>query len=130
MTGSRVELKSNLKVGVPNENTGRIYPKKLFKKYMKKKLFVDLSEHMLYVDLSRIVGSVTDLFIDENNYLCGYLSIAKDNPSAITVNVLMEKGAKFELCPVCTGDVSEKTNEVSDFSMTKMSIILKENKNG
>jgi hypothetical protein len=129
MTGNRIEMRSNLKIGVPNENTGRLYPKKLFRKIMKKSFMVDLSEHMMDVDLAYLVGGISDLFIDEDNYLCGFLNINEKTPHGLVVKSLLERGANFELCPVGTGNVSDK-NEVSNYKLTKMSIIAKENKDG
>jgi hypothetical protein len=129
MVDKRIEMKSNLKVGVPNDHTNRLYPKKLFKKFLKKSFTVDLSEHVIYVDLAYIVGDISDLFIDENNYLCGFLTINEKVPHGLIIKALMERGANLELNPVGIGTISDK-NEVSNYELIKMSIIAKENING
>jgi hypothetical protein len=129
MVGNRIEIKSNLKVGVPNEHTNRIYPKKLFRNIMSKKFMADLSEHTMDVDLAYLVGNVSDLFIDENNYLCGFLALNEKTPHGLIIKALLERGANLELCPIGTGNVSDK-NKVSNYKLSKMSIIAKENNNG
>mgnify|MGYP003650378471 CR=1 FL=1 len=129
MAGNRIEMRSNLKVGVPNGNTGRLYPKKLFRKIMKKSFMVDLSEHMMNVDLTYLVGSISDLFIDEDNYLCGFLTLNEKTPHGLVIKSLIKRGANLELNPVGACIVSDK-NEVLNYKLSKMSIIAKENKDG